>query len=175
MRPPLYPLRTIRHFHVTKTNALTSYKRIPNYDGWWTLILKQPHCQDAIDTSSQENQRKPLPIPTVEATLPPPPLPPSSQREVVYLNGKEIELPQKPPAPDNCCMSGCAVCVWDLYKEDMEVYQAKKDAIRAMFKRANVELPPSLAPSNKTVIEEMEQEMDPTMKAFLAMERKLKG
>lgn len=65
--------------------------------------------------------------------------------------------------------------VWDLYEEDMQEYQAKKQEIRDMFEEAGEPLPASLKRSNKSVIEEMEDEMDPTMKAFRAMERKLKS
>ena len=70
---------------------------------------------------------------------------------------------------------GIHFSVWDLYEEDMQEYQAKKQEIRAMFEKAGEPLPASLERSNKSVVEEMEDEMDPTMKAFRAMERKLKG
>lgn len=31
-----------------------------------------------------------------------------------------LELPPKPTEPDNCCMSGCTHCVWDIYMDDLE-------------------------------------------------------
>lgn len=31
-------------------------------------------------------------------------------------------MPPKPEEPDNCCMSGCVNCVWDLYREEMETW-----------------------------------------------------
>jgi outer membrane biosynthesis protein TonB len=31
-----------------------------------------------------------------------------------------VLVPPKPEEPDNCCMSGCVNCVWDLYRDDME-------------------------------------------------------
>ncbi|KAI9933413.1 hypothetical protein ASPWEDRAFT_43221 [Aspergillus wentii DTO 134E9] len=34
------------------------------------------------------------------------------------VNG--VPIPPKPEEPDNCCMSGCAHCVWDDYRDEME-------------------------------------------------------
>ncbi|PSR79555.1 oxidoreductase-like protein [Coniella lustricola] len=31
-----------------------------------------------------------------------------------------VLVPPKPQEPDNCCMSGCVNCVWDLYRDEME-------------------------------------------------------
>jgi hypothetical protein len=36
-----------------------------------------------------------------------------------------VLVPPKPAEPDNCCMSGCVNCVWDLYRDDMEEWAAK--------------------------------------------------
>lgn len=36
-----------------------------------------------------------------------------------------ILVPPKPEEPDNCCMSGCVNCVWELFREDLEEYAAK--------------------------------------------------
>lgn len=33
-----------------------------------------------------------------------------------------VIVPPKPEEPDNCCMSGCVNCVWDQYRDDMEVW-----------------------------------------------------
>jgi len=39
---------------------------------------------------------------------------------------KGFVVPEKPEAPgsEDCCMSGCAVCVLDLYEENLEAYNA---------------------------------------------------
>ena len=34
------------------------------------------------------------------------------------VNG--VPIPPRPAEPDNCCMSGCAHCVWDDYRDDVE-------------------------------------------------------
>lgn len=31
-----------------------------------------------------------------------------------------IRVPPRPEEPDNCCMSGCVNCVWDMYRDEME-------------------------------------------------------
>lgn len=31
--------------------------------------------------------------------------------------------PPLPPEPDDCCHSGCAVCVFDLYNDALERYE----------------------------------------------------
>lgn len=42
-----------------------------------------------------------------------------------------VLVPPKPTEPDNCCMSGCVNCVWDLYRDDMEEWAAKTAEARA--------------------------------------------
>jgi len=42
-----------------------------------------------------------------------------------------ITVPPKPAEPDNCCMSGCVNCVWDLYRDDMEEWAEKSAQARA--------------------------------------------
>ncbi|KAI9004842.1 oxidoreductase-like protein [Phycomyces nitens] len=114
----------------------------------------------------------PLPIPTKQPELPE--LPDLADLPgTVVLKGQRIELPKKPESPDNCCMSGCAHCVWDMYQEDIEDYQAKRSAIRQKFEEAGEPVPTVLGRSNKSAAKEVEEAMDPTMRAFLEMERKM--
>ncbi|KAF2006848.1 hypothetical protein P154DRAFT_517319 [Amniculicola lignicola CBS 123094] len=41
-----------------------------------------------------------------------------------------IMVPPKPAEPDNCCMSGCVNCVWDMYRDEMEEWAAKSAQAR---------------------------------------------
>ncbi|KAJ1720068.1 hypothetical protein LPJ53_005253 [Coemansia erecta] len=78
-------------------------------------------------------------------------------------------LPPKPEPPDNddCCLSGCEFCVWDLYDEDMREYRKQAEAIRHAFESQGKEVPEQLRP------ESLHDAVNPTMRAFLDMEREM--
>jgi hypothetical protein len=42
-----------------------------------------------------------------------------------------VTVPPKPAEPDNCCMSGCVNCVWDMYRDEMEEWAEKSALARA--------------------------------------------
>jgi hypothetical protein len=42
-----------------------------------------------------------------------------------------VTVPPKPEEPDNCCMSGCVNCVWELYRDEMEEWAEKSAQARA--------------------------------------------
>ncbi|KAF2852901.1 hypothetical protein T440DRAFT_506278 [Plenodomus tracheiphilus IPT5] len=41
-----------------------------------------------------------------------------------------IKVPPRPEEPDNCCMSGCVNCVWDMYRDEMEEWAEKSAQAR---------------------------------------------
>lgn len=45
------------------------------------------------------------------------------------VNG--VTIPPRPGEPDNCCMSGCAHCVWDDYRDDMEGWLERIEEAKA--------------------------------------------
>lgn len=59
----------------------------------------------------------------------------SSSHQKVIIFGSRLAGPaarqkkgwaqERPPEPDNCCMSGCVNCVWDAYREEVEEWAAK--------------------------------------------------
>jgi Oxidoreductase-like protein, N-terminal len=54
-------------------------------------------------------------------------IPPESTWKTI--NG--VRIPPRPAEPDNCCMSGCAHCVWDDFREDLESWAAGVQEARA--------------------------------------------
>ncbi|KAF3926891.1 hypothetical protein ABW20_dc0104818 [Dactylellina cionopaga] len=57
-----------------------------------------------------------------------------------------IRVPPKPQEPDNCCMSGCVNCVWDIFREDLEDWAiATAKAEKALHKHHDVRLPSALS------------------------------
>ncbi|KAH9917299.1 uncharacterized protein B0H18DRAFT_1034830 [Fomitopsis serialis] len=51
-----------------------------------------------------------------------------------------LVLPEKPKEPqsDECCMSGCAICVYDLYTAALEDYKHALDALRTALQARKV-------------------------------------
>jgi len=108
-------------------------------------------------------------------------------------------VPRKPepPGPEDCCMSGCARCVYDLYAEDLQDYH--EDLSEARAKLLNLQPPIVQAEWNEDLLGKYPDDqgrgradggsfkaqadsdvdaviagLDPSMKAFLEMERRMK-
>lgn len=58
-----------------------------------------------------------------------------AERRQEILNASQviagITVPPKPEEPDNCCMSGCVNCVWEMYRDEMEEWAEKSAQARA--------------------------------------------
>ncbi|EXJ94096.1 hypothetical protein A1O1_02489 [Capronia coronata CBS 617.96] len=50
-------------------------------------------------------------------------LPETPEHKWRTING--VPVPPRPLEPDNCCMSGCVHCVWDDYRDDLELWAAR--------------------------------------------------
>ncbi|KAF8189496.1 oxidoreductase-like protein [Mycena galopus ATCC 62051] len=48
-----------------------------------------------------------------------------------YFRGLKVPQEPKPPESDECCMSGCAICVYDLYEESLAAYKESLAALRS--------------------------------------------
>lgn len=49
-----------------------------------------------------------------------------------------VMVPPKPEEPDNCCMSGCVNCVWDLFRDEMEEWALANAEVEKRLKAAAV-------------------------------------
>ncbi|KAF4451456.1 hypothetical protein F53441_5548 [Fusarium austroafricanum] len=53
--------------------------------------------------------------------------------QATYIAG--VLVPPKPTEPDNCCMSGCVNCVYDLYRDELEEWQLKNAEAQAALRK----------------------------------------
>jgi hypothetical protein len=82
-----------------------------------------------------------------------------ANNKLFYSTTRNDEELKEPEMPDNCCGNMCRDCVWNVYFDEMEKYQAKlKEKERAVAAATQ------------------SQSQDPateSMKAFMEMEKKL--
>ncbi|KAG8864005.1 hypothetical protein FRB96_006878 [Tulasnella sp. 330] len=110
-------------------------------------------------------------------------VPPSKTQRNMAFGDLSISIPEKPapPGPEDCCMSGCAVCVHDLYIDALQSYTASLRHIRdTLSKRA---IPQQNWPSviwalkddsDNADDEGVPSDLDPATRAFMMLERELK-
>lgn len=58
---------------------------------------------------------------------------PTARMEKIQKESRNIAgvmVPPKPEEPENCCMSGCVNCVWDVYRDEMEEWAEKSAQAR---------------------------------------------
>ncbi|KAG8698571.1 hypothetical protein FRC11_014336 [Ceratobasidium sp. 423] len=111
--------------------------------------------------------------------------PSASTSKDIYLGGIKIPQKPKPPESDECCMSGCAVCVYDLYLSALDDYKKEARAVRSQLRERSVPVdkwPEDLQEQERkdASADKKDEEvglegldMDPSMKAFLMLEKKL--
>ncbi|CAN3377034.1 hypothetical protein DIURU_002038 [Diutina rugosa] len=104
-----------------------------------------------------------------------------------------VTVPAKPVEPDNCCMSGCINCVWELFNEDVKEWKEKRsEAAKAIKKTGGVwpadfhpplkELAPENRPKDVEDVEDGVETKDDAwggvpvaMRVFAETERKIKA
>ncbi|KAI9227803.1 MAG: oxidoreductase-like protein [Piptocephalis tieghemiana] len=92
--------------------------------------------------------------------------PPQTGLWVQTPQGSRILLPPPPDSPGDCCMSGCAHCVWDVYNDERELFDERLGQIKRAFIEASLPLPPTVIQAEK----DADAKVDPGMRAFLEME-----
>ncbi|KAF8324504.1 hypothetical protein F5887DRAFT_902722 [Amanita rubescens] len=63
-----------------------------------------------------------------------------TKEDILMFRG--IEMRREPKAPDSegeCCMSGCAVCVYDLYEEAVEKWKVEVEGVKGRLKEMGVD------------------------------------
>lgn len=68
-------------------------------------------------------------------------------------------------------MSGCAVCIYDLHADALAEYHEQMESIRRRLQAQNI--PKSLWPKDLASARDMEDDMDPATKAFIALEQSI--
>lgn len=56
-----------------------------------------------------------------------------------------VLVPAKPEEPDNCCMSGCINCVWEIYNQDVQDWNLKRNKAAEMLSKTGGRWPESFA------------------------------
>ncbi|KAF8480235.1 hypothetical protein DFH94DRAFT_741354 [Russula ochroleuca] len=106
--------------------------------------------------------------------VPPAPLPQGST--VTTFRGLVVPEVPKAPEPDECCMSGCAVCVHDLYQEYLDDYHSSVAAVRISLTDMKVpeeEWPETIRPGSEKRMSLPASGL--SLSAFQEMERALKA
>jgi aarF domain-containing kinase len=149
-------------------------------DGSYLTLASQPAAASMQDVPADVNLRK---EPSVAAEA------------VINFRGVAVPIKPSPPGAEDCCMSGCAVCVYDLYADDLRDYRESLTVAREKILNLDPPLKDSewdtsilgprpsreSASDTRTAEERVQQEvddligqLDPSMKAFLQLERSLK-
>ncbi|KAM0327528.1 hypothetical protein ACHAQA_005818 [Verticillium albo-atrum] len=61
----------------------------------------------------------------------------AARAQAVRIAG--VLVPPRPQEPDNCCMSGCVNCVYDLFQEELEEWSAAKKEAEARLAEQNAQ------------------------------------
>lgn len=111
-----------------------------------------------------------------------------AQRHSLRIAG--LSLPARPEEPNNCCMSGCVNCVWEMYKDELNDWKTRRNEIRhkLLTERTDLDWPENVlgpepaerkkgnskAVADKFVEDSSDDDLSPSIKAFLKTEHKLK-
>ncbi|KDQ60398.1 hypothetical protein JAAARDRAFT_191782 [Jaapia argillacea MUCL 33604] len=110
---------------------------------------------------------------------------PTPSAPSVVLRGKQPKtfrgfvVPEepRPPSDDECCMSGCAICVYDLYEDSLTAYKSSIESLRTSLSTLKIpeqEWPIEVrTPSGQVEAPMAERTTNVALSAFEEMERRL--
>ena len=137
--PGRFSILSLRSFSSSSNDSPSS----PAKDDFYSLLLSEPLATPAQST------RQVFPEPQPSATIPREErarlvfasrLVGPVHRRASQLRSEEGTLASRPQEPDNCCMSGCVNCVWDSYREDLEIWAAARRTRNQQTAEAGPEL-----------------------------------
>lgn len=102
------------------------------------------------------------------------PKPPASDGEYSYWTVYESK---RLMATVDCCMSGCAICVYDLYAEAQGEYKKALEHLRRSLAALHVpedQWPEDIQTASKSGNTKSQRKLNPTLSAFEELEARLK-
>ncbi|KAF9393623.1 hypothetical protein CPC16_001548 [Podila verticillata] len=128
-----------------------------------------PRAPSLANTLPTAQSRAAVAASTLESSLS------RASREAIDYHGFKIPVKPTPPGAEDCCMSGCAHCIYDIYEDDRQDYKAALAKVLENIQKAGLPPPPPDVVPAASGDAKDDDDMDPGMKAFLELERKLKG
>ncbi|KAI9623838.1 hypothetical protein H4Q26_017113 [Puccinia striiformis f. sp. tritici PST-130] len=112
--------------------------------------MKSPQDDRIID-STRKDQRKDMKVPP------------------------KIIGPPRPPGPEECCMSGCAICVYDIYAQESEEYLDSLKQRNDLQEDLDVSSIKSLDANPRLLAEEIDEQLvlNNSLKIFAQFEKTL--
>jgi len=103
--------------------------------------------------------------------------PSSSSRKDDAKTFRGFRIPEEPKSPgaDECCMSGCAICVYDLYQDSLTTYNESIASLRSSLLALRIpesEWPFNVRTSSARV--NLEHNSNVSLNAFEELERAIK-
>ncbi|KAG2140681.1 hypothetical protein DEU56DRAFT_734800 [Suillus clintonianus] len=143
-------------------NLTERYRRLENTARGRNPIMKISELSQEFEDASKARS---LPLPSSSH--------PGAKNAPDTIAGFMIPEEPIPPSDEECCMSGCAICVYDLYEESLEAYKESIVTLRSSLSALSI--PESEWPDHvRTNTPAAANRHGVILSAFEEMERQLK-